>query len=94
MKISFNELKNFHTHLDRLDVCHSNKFTDVTMDAVRHSDCSFISHEHVSASFPFDKYGIILEYGGSCASSRVSTISPKLVCFPPSSFPQDGIGGL
>ncbi|XP_059667076.1 protein SHORTAGE IN CHIASMATA 1 isoform X2 [Cornus florida] len=82
MKLSFIELQNFHMNTSQLDVNHSNEVTDATMDAMLHADCSFISHEYVSASLPFDKFGIILEYGGSRDSSRVSTVSPKLVGFP------------
>ncbi|KAJ0041902.1 hypothetical protein Pint_17440 [Pistacia integerrima] len=36
----------------------------------------------VSASFPFNKFGLILEYGGSYGSSRVSTLSPNLSGLP------------
>ncbi|XAR53590.1 hypothetical protein NMG60_11022204 [Bertholletia excelsa] len=40
-----------------------------------------LSSRHISVSFPFEKFSIILEYGGPHASSRVLTISQKLVGF-------------
>lgn len=36
----------------------------------------------VSASFPFNKFDVILEYGGSNGSSRISSFSPKLSRLP------------
>lgn len=33
-------------------------------------------------SFPFGKFDIIMEYGGSYGSSRLSTISPEVSKFP------------
>ena len=36
----------------------------------------------VSASFPFNKFSFILEYGGSKGSSRISSLSPKLAGLP------------
>ncbi|KAL6321647.1 hypothetical protein AAG906_025479 [Vitis piasezkii] len=82
MRISSNELQNFHMHKNHPDACESNEFTDGKIDDVLHSDCLIASQEHISASFPFNKFGIILEYGGSHVSSRISTISPKLAGLP------------
>lgn len=36
----------------------------------------------VSASFPFNKFSLILEYGGSHGSSRISALSPKVAGLP------------
>ncbi|RVW27681.1 Protein shortage in CHIASMATA 1 [Vitis vinifera] len=82
MRISSNELQNFHMHKNHPDACESNEFTDGKIDDLLHSDCLIASQEHISASFPFNKFGIILEYGGSHVSSRISTISPKLAGLP------------
>ncbi|TYG91808.1 hypothetical protein ES288_A12G291700v1 [Gossypium darwinii] len=43
------------------------------------SDCWLVSQENVSASFPFNKFNVIVEYGGFCGSSRVSSFPPKSV---------------
>ncbi|CAL5364370.1 unnamed protein product [Camellia sinensis] len=69
MQISYNEQQSFFTHSSKKDLCYSNKFIDTKAD-VLHSDCCLISND------------MILEYGGSCSSSRVSTISPNPVGFP------------
>lgn len=37
------------------------------------------SSRNVSASFPFNKFNVIVEYGGFCGSSRVSSPPPKSV---------------
>ncbi|WJX71469.1 hypothetical protein P8452_55461 [Trifolium repens] len=41
------------------------------------SDCLLVSFKHVSPLFPFNKFSIILEYGGSHGSSRISELSPN-----------------
>ncbi|XP_057475950.1 protein SHORTAGE IN CHIASMATA 1 [Actinidia eriantha] len=81
MHISYNEHQSFCTHDSQLDMRYNDDFRAKT-DGFLHSDCCLISNEHVSASFPFDKFSLILEYGGSCCSSRITTICPKLVGFP------------
>ncbi|KAF8379477.1 hypothetical protein HHK36_028912 [Tetracentron sinense] len=82
MRILYNEVKNIHTHTNQPDAWDSDEFTNATIKTLLHSDCLLFSHEHVSASFPFNKFSIILEYGGVYGSSRISTISPKLSGLP------------
>ncbi|KAL3524270.1 hypothetical protein ACH5RR_017104 [Cinchona calisaya] len=72
MNISYNEPQNFRTNTYQWD--QFNEFVDPT-SIMFHADCCLVSHEFVAASFPFDKFGIILEYGGSHESPRVCSIS-------------------
>ncbi|KAK6250582.1 hypothetical protein SCA6_004587 [Theobroma cacao] len=69
--LSWNELSSFCTSANASDV--------YKMDSQLISDCWLVSQEHVSASFPFNKFNLIVEYGGSCGSSRVSSFSTELV---------------
>ncbi|XP_052180958.1 protein SHORTAGE IN CHIASMATA 1 [Diospyros lotus] len=80
MRISYNDQLYFFQHASEHEMHCNNDFVDKA-DVLLHSDCCLISNENISASFPFEKFSIILEYGGSCGQSRVSTISPK-VSFP------------
>ncbi|KAJ0099162.1 hypothetical protein Patl1_20117 [Pistacia atlantica] len=82
MGLSCNELQNFYTHVDQPDALHDSGSKKSKMDGLLNSDCLLVSHELVSASFPFNKFGLILEYGGSYGSSRVSTLSPNLSGLP------------
>ncbi|MCD7450344.1 hypothetical protein HAX54_005546 [Datura stramonium] len=60
------------------------KLEDASMQMISH--CCLITQEHLFASFPFDKFEIILEYGGSHGSSNVSSILPKSDRVPPLHF--------
>ncbi|KAK8657201.1 hypothetical protein V6N13_035453 [Hibiscus sabdariffa] len=71
MGLSWNELSSFCTNADPSD--------SYKMDSQRMSDCWLVSPENVSASFPFNKFNLIVEYGGFCGSSRVSSFTPNLV---------------
>ncbi|XP_059292755.1 protein SHORTAGE IN CHIASMATA 1 [Lycium ferocissimum] len=53
---------------------------------IHESHCCLVTQEHLFAPFPFDKFEIILEYGGSQGSSKVSSISPKSDRVPPLHF--------
>ncbi|CAN4085921.1 unnamed protein product [Withania somnifera] len=57
---------------------------DASMQMIPH--CCLVTQELLFASFPFDKFDIILEYGGSQGSSKVSSISPKSCRVPPLHF--------
>ncbi|XVF50815.1 hypothetical protein PTKIN_Ptkin04bG0133800 [Pterospermum kingtungense] len=70
MGLSWNELSSFCTG--------ANPDAD-KIDSQLISDCCLVSQEHVSTSFPFNKFDLIVEYGGLCDSSRVSSFSPKSV---------------
>nr|XP_016458120.1 PREDICTED: uncharacterized protein LOC107781840 isoform X1 [Nicotiana tabacum] len=62
------------------------KLEDASMQMIHESDCCLVTHEHLFASFPFEKFEIILEYGGSQESSKVSSILPKSDRVPPLHF--------
>ncbi|CAN4087775.1 unnamed protein product [Withania somnifera] len=57
---------------------------DASMQMISH--CCLVAQEFLFASFPFDKFEIILEYGGSQGSSKVSSIPPKSDRIPPLHF--------
>ncbi|XP_027357274.1 protein SHORTAGE IN CHIASMATA 1 [Abrus precatorius] len=56
--------------------------TDTKMKELLISDCLLVSYKHVSPLFPFNKFDIILEYGGPYGSSKISELSPNLVGLP------------
>ncbi|KAG5616957.1 hypothetical protein H5410_016781 [Solanum commersonii] len=60
------------------------KLEDASMQMISH--CCLVTQEHLSASFPFEKFEIILEYGGSQGSSKVSSILLKSDRVPPLHF--------
>ncbi|XP_022724596.1 LOW QUALITY PROTEIN: protein SHORTAGE IN CHIASMATA 1-like [Durio zibethinus] len=71
MGLTWNELSS---------VCTSANPSDADkMVSQLNSGCWLVSQEHVSSSFPFNKFNLIVEYGGLCGSSRVSSFSPKSV---------------
>ncbi|KAK4489550.1 hypothetical protein RD792_005359 [Penstemon davidsonii] len=80
MNISYNEPQSFSIHPNPQYNC--SEITDTTINMMLSSDCCLVSHDYVSASFPFSKFSLILEYGGSDESSRISSIFPKLNGFP------------
>ncbi|KAL9324111.1 hypothetical protein ACSQ67_008968 [Phaseolus vulgaris] len=55
---------------------------DTKMRELMISDCLLVSHKHVSSLLLLNKFDIILEYGGSYGSSRISEISKTLVGLP------------
>ncbi|KAL5746322.1 hypothetical protein ACOSP7_027468 [Xanthoceras sorbifolium] len=77
MGLSCNGLENLYANVDNVS-----EFTKAAMDALLVSDCLLVSYELVSASFPFNKFSFILEYGGSNGSSRISSLSTKLDGLP------------
>ncbi|KAL8148270.1 protein SHORTAGE IN CHIASMATA 1 [Apium graveolens] len=82
MEISSFNPRLFQTHKNELGTCYDIPSANTIMEAVVHSDSCLISLEHISTSFPFEKFDIIMEYGGSYGSSRLSTISPEVSGFP------------
>ncbi|KAK1399540.1 Protein shortage in CHIASMATA 1 [Heracleum sosnowskyi] len=82
MEISSFNAQSFQTHTNELGTCYDIPSVDSIMEAVVHSDSCLISLEHISTSFPFGKFDIIMEYGGSYGSSKLSTISPEVSGFP------------
>ncbi|KAE8651474.1 protein SHORTAGE IN CHIASMATA 1 [Cucumis sativus] len=53
----------------------------ITVDGLV-STCLLVSQEYVSGSFPFNKFRIILEYGGPDGSSQISTYFSNLIDMP------------
>ncbi|OVA09475.1 hypothetical protein BVC80_8629g6 [Macleaya cordata] len=83
MSISFHEAQNNHIHLNQEDALDSDEVSNFAMGTLRHSDCLLISYQHISTSFPFQMFSLILEYGGgSYGSSKISGISPKFGGLP------------
>ncbi|ONK71466.1 uncharacterized protein A4U43_C04F8950 [Asparagus officinalis] len=78
MKVKLHEVTQAYKFTNQLDTADFIRFTNHILEVLLHSDCLLISHENVTDSFPFDKFSIILEYGGSYISSTVSSITPKL----------------
>ncbi|XP_078427484.1 shortage in chiasmata 1 [Wolffia australiana] len=56
------------------------------LEALPHSDCFLVSHEQISEAFPLEMFCHILEYGGSCASSRIYSRIANLVPSPQVDF--------
>ncbi|CAJ2666678.1 protein SHORTAGE IN CHIASMATA 1 [Trifolium pratense] len=56
--------------------------THTKMTELLSSDCLLVSFKHVSPFFPFNKFSIILEYGGPQGSSRISELSSNSVGLP------------
>ncbi|RDX67854.1 Protein SHORTAGE IN CHIASMATA 1, partial [Mucuna pruriens] len=56
--------------------------TDTKMKELLISDFLLVSYKHVSPLFPFNNFGIILEYGGRYGSSRISELSQNSVGLP------------
>ncbi|KAK1260663.1 hypothetical protein QJS04_geneDACA001943 [Acorus gramineus] len=83
MGISYHEITHVHNlHSHQSDLVESDQLIHSIMDALHHADCLLIPHEHVFSSLPFNKFNIIVEYGGP---NGVPTISPnfsKLVSLP------------
>ncbi|XP_068639590.1 protein SHORTAGE IN CHIASMATA 1 homolog [Aristolochia californica] len=86
MNILFEEVRNCHIYRDQQAHLESNELSDSGLDTVSRSRCFVISHEHIVSSFPFQKFSIILEYGGSYGSSRMAAISPTRAGLPPIIF--------
>ncbi|XP_077239741.1 shortage in chiasmata 1 [Tasmannia lanceolata] len=82
MRISCHEVRNGRAYFNQPDELDNEEFSNSIADALLSSDCLLVSHGHVFSSFPFHKFGIFLEYGGSYGESRLSTTSPKLVGLP------------
>ncbi|XP_010273090.1 PREDICTED: uncharacterized protein LOC104608724 [Nelumbo nucifera] len=82
MGVLFHEVQNIQKHADQPDAWDGDEGRELAMQALQHSDCLLISQEHFTASLPFNKFRILLEYGGSYSSSRISTICPKVVGLP------------
>ncbi|XP_020549156.1 protein SHORTAGE IN CHIASMATA 1 [Sesamum indicum] len=75
LKMSYNEPQHlFSSPSQRQPCC---EITDAITDIMLNSDCCLVSHEYVTASFPFSKFSFILEYGGANVSSRISSVCPK-----------------
>ncbi|XP_020571345.1 protein SHORTAGE IN CHIASMATA 1 [Phalaenopsis equestris] len=81
LNISFNEVRNPcpEEQLDILDNCTT---YNSILEELSHSDCLLLSYENTSASFPFNMFSSILEYGGPRSISIISEIFPCLGSIP------------
>ncbi|XP_039137596.1 protein SHORTAGE IN CHIASMATA 1 homolog isoform X2 [Dioscorea cayenensis subsp. rotundata] len=77
-KIKCHEIKEGQILMSQLDYLNDGEFTLAALEALQHSHCLLISHENISTSFPFNKFSIILEYGGPSTSSKISSMSPTM----------------
>ncbi|KAH7662946.1 hypothetical protein IHE45_14G021400 [Dioscorea alata] len=77
-KIKCHEIKEGQILMSQLDYLNNGEFTLASLEALQHSHCLLISHENISTSFPFNKFSIILEYGGPSTSSKISSMSPNM----------------
>ncbi|KAM0938882.1 putative protein shortage in chiasmata 1 [Dioscorea sansibarensis] len=75
-KIKCHEIKEGQILMSQLDNLNDGEFT--LAEALQHSHCLLISHENIWTSFPFNKFSIILEYGGPSISSKLSSMSPSM----------------
>ncbi|KAK4431495.1 protein SHORTAGE IN CHIASMATA 1 [Sesamum alatum] len=75
LKISYNEPQ--HLFSSPCQQQHCCEISDAITNIMLNSDCCLVSHEYVTASFPFSKFSFILEYGGSNVSSRISSVCSK-----------------
>ncbi|XP_054806325.1 protein SHORTAGE IN CHIASMATA 1 isoform X2 [Prosopis cineraria] len=75
MGLSFNEFHNTHANQPYgYDIVED---IDSKLKNLMNSNCLIVSYKHISPFFPFNKFGIILEYGGPIGSSRISNLSPN-----------------
>ncbi|XP_020084935.1 protein SHORTAGE IN CHIASMATA 1 [Ananas comosus] len=86
MKIKYHEVKNNRSTTSELGTSDSSWFTNFLLEELLHSDCLLISIDYISASIPFNKFSIILEYGGPNTSSRLSSLVSSLDVLPPVHF--------
>ncbi|XP_028806180.1 protein SHORTAGE IN CHIASMATA 1-like [Neltuma alba] len=78
--LSFNELHN--THANQPSAYDTVEDTDSKLKNLVNSSCLIVSYKHISPFFPFNKFGIILEYGGPFGSSRISNLLPNSTGLP------------
>ncbi|KAF0931683.1 hypothetical protein E2562_005680 [Oryza meyeriana var. granulata] len=69
-----------------LDVVNKTNSTTWVLEELLKSDCILLDNKNIPASFPFDEFGIILEYGGPNKSSTLLSLAPKLAGLPPLHF--------
>ncbi|KAK4280356.1 hypothetical protein QN277_011988 [Acacia crassicarpa] len=78
--LSFNE---FHdTHANQPYAYDTVKDIDSKLKDLVNSNCLIVSYKHISPFFPFNKFGIILEYGGPLGSSRIPDLSSNSTGLP------------
>nr|XP_025878519.1 protein SHORTAGE IN CHIASMATA 1 isoform X2 [Oryza sativa Japonica Group] len=69
-----------------VDLVNKTNSTAWVLEELLKSDCILLDNKNIPASFPFDKFGIILEYGGPNKSSTLLSLAPKLDGLPPLHF--------
>ncbi|XP_047077309.1 protein SHORTAGE IN CHIASMATA 1 homolog [Lolium rigidum] len=85
LKMTFGELGKDPdaAYLDQVNKANSK--TSV-LGGLAKSDCILLDNKDIPASFPFNEFGIVLEYGGPNKSSTLLSLAPKLDGFPPLHF--------
>ncbi|KAK7283649.1 hypothetical protein RIF29_13315 [Crotalaria pallida] len=78
--LSFSELNNSYSQQPHVNNTPEDR--DAKMKELLTSDCLMVSFKDVSMLFPFNKFGIILEYGGPNGPSRIPKLSPNSVGLP------------
>ncbi|KAL5207523.1 hypothetical protein ABZP36_031958 [Zizania latifolia] len=71
------------TYLDPVNKVNS---TTWILEELLKSDCILLDNKNFPASFPFNVFGIILEYGGPNKSSTLLSMAPDLDSLPPLHF--------
>uniref|UniRef100_A0A0E0K2X6 Protein SHORTAGE IN CHIASMATA 1 n=1 Tax=Oryza punctata TaxID=4537 RepID=A0A0E0K2X6_ORYPU len=69
-----------------VDLVKKTNSTAWVLEELLKSDCILLDNKNIPASFPFDEFGIILEYGGPNKSSTLLSLAPKLDGLPPLHF--------
>uniref|UniRef100_J3LF84 Protein SHORTAGE IN CHIASMATA 1 n=1 Tax=Oryza brachyantha TaxID=4533 RepID=J3LF84_ORYBR len=69
-----------------VDLVNKTNSTTWVLEELLKSDCILLDNKNIPASFPFDEFGIILEYGGPNKSSTLLSLAPKLDGLPPLHF--------
>uniref|UniRef100_A0A0D9VIU0 Protein SHORTAGE IN CHIASMATA 1 n=1 Tax=Leersia perrieri TaxID=77586 RepID=A0A0D9VIU0_9ORYZ len=69
-----------------LDLVNKTNSTTGALEELPKPDCILLDNKNIPASFPFDEFDIILEYGGPNKSSTLLSLAPKLDGLPPLHF--------
>nr|XP_019701833.1 protein SHORTAGE IN CHIASMATA 1 [Elaeis guineensis] len=82
MGIESHEARHVDSPAKQVGSLNNIEYTNSVLEGLLHSECLLTCHEDVLPSFPFNKFSIILEYGGPYGSSRLSSICPNLDGLP------------
>ncbi|KAG1355092.1 protein SHORTAGE IN CHIASMATA 1 [Cocos nucifera] len=82
MGIESHEVRHVNSPAKQFGSLNNIEFINTVLEGLLHSECLLTCHEDVLPSFPFNKFSIILEYGGPYGSSRLSSTCPNLDGLP------------